>query len=287
MDVYGILGFPIHHSRSPAMHNSAFEHLGIDARYVPFEVLPDRLGDAVRGLQALGVKGFNVTLPHKTAIMPLLDEVDAVARGIGAVNTVLRDGERLLGTNTDAEGLCRALLEAGVTLPGARVTVLGAGGAARASVVGLARAGVQSVTIAARSLERAEALVAELVGFLAPVTLQAASFEPSSLATAFAQTDLLVQATSATLESSPDAERFAKSLPLAGLPRSAWVTDLVYRPLETAVLREASALGHRTVDGLGMLLHQGALAFEHWTGRPAPIASMRAALLEPPSDPSD
>jgi shikimate dehydrogenase len=269
------------------MHNRAFQTLGIAATYLAFEVSPERLPDAIRGVRALGIRGLNVTLPHKTAIMPLLDEVDAVARGIGAVNTVLRDGERLLGTNTDAEGLCRALLEAGVTLPGARVTVLGAGGAARASVVGLARAGVQSVTIAARSLERAEALVAELVGFLAPVTLQAASFEPSSLATAFAQTDLLVQATSATLESSPDAERFAKSLPLAGLPRSAWVTDLVYRPIETAVLREASALGHRTVDGLGMLLHQGALAFEHWTGRSAPIASMRAALLEQPSDPSD
>ncbi|HKU38562.1 MAG TPA: shikimate dehydrogenase, partial [Polyangiales bacterium] len=139
MDVYAILGFPVAHSLSPAMHNSALEALGIDARYVAFEVAPERLPDAVRGLRALGVRGANITVPHKIAILPLLDAVDAIAQHVGAVNTLLRDGDRLIGTNTDAEGLARALREAGVQLAGARVTVLGAGGAARASVVGLAQ----------------------------------------------------------------------------------------------------------------------------------------------------
>jgi shikimate dehydrogenase len=279
MKLYGVLGHPVSHSRSPAMHNRAFSVLELAAVYVAFDVSPERLPDAMRGVRALGISGLNVTLPHKSAIMPLLDEVDAVAREIGAVNTVLRDGDRLLGTNTDAEGLCRALREAGIELPGLRVTVLGAGGAARASVVGLARAGVRSVTIAARSRERSEALVAELVGLLAPVTLHAADFEPSSLRAAFGQTDLLVQATSATLGDGPAADHFANLLPLAALPRAASVIDLVYRPLETTVLRAANALGHPTVDGLGMLLHQGGLAFERWTGRAAPLAEMRAALL--------
>lgn len=280
MNVYCILGFPVAHSRSPAMHNRAFETLGLNARYVPFAVAPEKLADAVRGLRALGICGANVTLPHKTAIMPWLDEVDPVARQIGAVNTIVRDGERLRGTNTDAEGLTRALREAGAKLEGARATVLGAGGAARASVVGLAHAGAKQVHVAARQRERAEALAADLRASLPDVTLHATDLQASSLTPVFAETDLLVQATSATLDSAQDAQGFTHGLPLDALPTRAWVTDLVYKPLRTAVLRAAAARGLATVDGLGMLLHQGALAFELWTGNPAPLAPMRAALLD-------
>ena len=281
MDVYGILGFPIHHSRSPAMQNAAFEHVQIDARYVPFEVAPDQLADAVRGLRALGVKGWNVTLPHKTAIMGLLDDVDETARRIGAVNTVVRDGQRLRGTNTDAEGLCRALREGHPQLTAARACVLGAGGAARASVVGLAEAGVREIHVAARNAESARELVSDLQPKLGGVALAAIDLVPSALEKVFGQVDLLVQATSATLDGGSAAEEFARGLPWAALPATAVVTDLVYRPLETAVLRLAAARGLRTVDGLGMLLHQGGLAFERWTGKPAPIAVMREALLRP------
>jgi shikimate dehydrogenase len=286
MDVYAILGFPVGHSRSPAMQNRAFEALGIDARYVPFAVDPRDLEDAVRGLRALHVCGVNVTLPHKTAIIPLLDEIDATASRIGAVNTVWRDGERLLGTNTDAEGLCRALREGGGQLMAASATVLGAGGAARASVVGLAEAGVRQIRVAARRLESAQALVSDLSAKLPGTPLCALDLSASALAAAFRDTDLLVQATSATLDGHAEAREFAASLPLEALPASALVTDLVYRPLETAVLRRASARGLATVDGLGMLLHQGALAFERWTGKPAPLDQMRDALLRAATAPA-
>jgi shikimate dehydrogenase len=280
MDVYGIFGFPVAHSRSPAMHNRAFEALGLDARYVPFAVAPEHLGDAVRGARALGIRGWNVTLPHKTAILPWLDEVDPVASAIGAVNTVIRDRDHLRGTNTDAEGLTRALLEAGATLAGTRATVLGAGGAARASVVGLARAGAGRINVAARQRDRAEALVNELRGSLPGVVLAACDLAESSLTAVFAETDLLVQATSATLDGTPAAGRFTDGLPLGLLPATALVTDLVYKPLQTSLLRAAADRGLNTLDGLGMLLHQGALAFELWTGRTAPLAPMRAALLD-------
>jgi shikimate dehydrogenase len=280
VDVYCILGFPIGHSRSPAMHNRAFEKLGIAAHYVPFAVAPESLPDAVRGVRALGIRGFNVTVPHKIAIMPWLDEIDAVARDVGAVNTVVREGGHLRGTNTDAEGLTRALREVGASLAGARATVLGAGGAARASVVGLARAGVAKIHVAARQPERADALVSDLRASLQNVTLDASDLGITSLGSAFAQTDLLVQATSATLDGTPAAERFTNGLPLDLLPPSALVTDLVYKPLKTSLLRAAEARGLTTLDGLGMLLHQGALAFELWTGQSAPIDSMRAALSD-------
>jgi shikimate dehydrogenase len=173
VDVYGIFGFPVAHSRSPAMHNRAFEALGIDARYVPFAVAPEHLADAVRGVRALGIRGLNITLPHKTAIVPWLDEIDAVARAVGAVNTVIRDGDHLKGTNTDAEGLTRALIEGGAKLSGVHATVLGAGGAARASVVGLARAGAARVRVAARQRDRAQALVSDLKVSLDQVDLEA------------------------------------------------------------------------------------------------------------------
>lgn len=278
MDIYCIFGFPIGHSRSPAMHNAAFRELGLDAHYVPFAVAKEHLADAVRGARALGIRGFNVTLPHKTAIMPWLDEIDAVARDVGAVNTVVREGDHLRGTNTDAEGLTRALREAGASIAGARATVLGAGGAARASVVGLARAGVARIHVAARQRERADALVSDLRASLQNLDLDAGDLTSGSLRSAFSETDLLVQATSATLDGTPSAERFTEGLPLEALPATALVTDLVYKPLQTSLLRAAKARGLPTLDGLGMLLHQGALAFELWTGQSAPLAAMKAVL---------
>ncbi len=279
-DVYAILGFPVGHSRSPIMHNRAFAALGLAAVYVPFAVAPEKLSAAISGIRALGMRGANVTLPHKSAVMALLDHVEPDALAIGAVNTLYRDGERLCGTNTDAEGLARALREASVQLAGARVTLLGAGGAARASLVGLARAGAARITVVARRLAEAQGIVAELASAVQPCELCALGLADVSLPQIFAATDLLVQATSATLNGGPAAEAFIAGLPVAALPASAVVTDLVYRPLETALLRAASQRGLRTVDGLGMLLHQGALAFERWTGRAAPLSVMRAALLD-------
>jgi shikimate dehydrogenase len=275
---YGILGWPVEHSRSPAMQNAAFQARGLTANYVCFPVHPDDVADAVRGLKALGVRGANVTVPHKEAVMRWLDDITPEARAIGAVNTIVREIDRLIGHNTDAGGLTRSLEEADVALDGARVVVLGAGGAARAAVVGLARRGARNVVVAARRQDRAEELVTSLRAACAGCELVASDFERDSLSTHFRDASLLVQSTSATLANAPDAPGFAAQLALDALPREAVVVDLVYKPRETAVLAEARERGLRTVDGLGMLLHQGALAFELWTHMPAPVEVMREVL---------
>jgi shikimate dehydrogenase len=273
--VYAVMGWPVAHSRSPAMHNAALAALGLDDVYVGLAVPPARLSHAVEAATALGVAGFNVTLPHKTAIMPLLAEIEPAARAIGAVNTVVRVGERWLGANTDAGGLLRALGEAGVDPRACTAVVLGAGGAARAAVVALSAGGAARITIAARRIAAARTVAAELCEHCAPTQLEAADLG-ATLAAALAHAGLLIQATSASLGA--EARQFAAAIPLHALPADAVVCDLVYKPLQTELLRRASERSLRCVDGLGMLLHQGALAFQRWTGEPAPVAVMRAAL---------
>jgi len=273
----GILGHPVAHSKSPAMHEAAGRALGIHVSYARFDVAPELVGDAVRGVRALSIDGVNVTVPHKHAVIPFLDSIDDNARLIGAVNTIRRDGTHLRGSNTDAPGLVRSLEEAGVPL-----TVLGAGGAARAAIVGLARAGAASVSIVARRIEASETLAAELSeGLACPITAN----REDSLGSVLRETTLLVQSTSATLEGSADAEDFAARLPLELMPNGAAVVDLVYKPLETTVLAKARARGLHCVDGLGMLLHQGAIAFETFTGKKAPVDVMRHALHLPQPHP--
>lgn len=275
---YGILGWPVEHSRSPAMQNAAFQARGLAANYVCFSVHPDDVADAVRGLKALGVRGANVTVPHKEAVMQWLDDVTPEARAIGAVNTIVREVDRLIGHNTDAGGLTRSLDEADVALDGARAVVLGAGGAARAAVVGLAKRGARSVVVAARRRERADELVSSLAAACNGCELVSSDFEHANLAAHFRESTLLVQSTSATLANAADPAGFAAQLALEALPKDAVVVDLVYKPRETAVLAQARERGLKTVDGLGMLLHQGALAFELWTHLAAPVEVMRSVL---------
>lgn len=278
---YGILGWPVEHSRSPAMHTAAFRARGLDANYVCFPVHPDDVADAVRGLKALGVRGANVTVPHKEAVIRWLDAVTPEARAIGAVNTIVREVDRLVGHNTDAAGLARSLDDAQVEIVGARAVVLGAGGASRASVVGLARRGAVRIAVAARRFDQAELLVRELREACAPCLLEPIELSAHALAAELPDTTLLVQSTSATLASSPDAAGFAASLAIELMPANATVVDLVYRPRITTVLARARERGLRIVDGLGMLLHQGALAFELWTHMQAPLEVMRQALEAP------
>jgi shikimate dehydrogenase len=257
------------------MHESAARALGIALQYERFEVAPEDLAAAVRAKHATGIDGYNLTVPHKVAVMSLLDEVAPAARAIGAVNTVVRRGERYLGDNTDAPGFVRSLEDAAVQLSGARVVMVGAGGAARAAVVGLADAGAAEIRVLSRRPEQSEELCQSLgdaVGcalLAAPLEQALGHFEGASL---------LVQATSATLGSNPGAQAFADSLPIEALPEGAAVVDMVYKPLETALLARANARGLATVDGLGMLLHQGAIAFEMWTGFAPPLDVMRSAL---------
>ena len=269
--VLGVIGWPVSHSRSPAMHTAALAAMGEDAVYVPFAVPPGELPRAIAGLRSLGVLGVNLTLPHKQSAMALVDVLEPSARAVGAVNTIVREGERLIGANTDAAGLVLALRAEGVEPRGLRALVLGAGGAARAALHGLGEAGA-AVRVAARRAEQAEALAR---------STRCDAVAMSALGEALRECDLLVQATSATLGGGAAAETFASTIPLSELPGSAVVIDLVYSPLETTVLRDARRRGLRALDGLGMLAGQGALALERWLGRPAPLDVMRAALSEP------
>jgi shikimate dehydrogenase len=271
----GIFGWPVAHSKSPQMHEAAARSLGIELRYERFEVPPSDLAEAVRQEHEAAIDGYNLTVPHKEAIMTLIDEVAPAARAIGAVNTVVRGDGRYVGHNTDAAGLVRSLEEAGVQLGNARIVVVGAGGAARAAVVGLGDAGAAEITVLSRRPEQSEALRQSL-GEHVECNLESAPL--SEAAGCFEAATLLVQATSATLESNPGALEFAASLPIDLLPTDAAVVDMVYEPLKTSVLALAEERGLTIVDGLGMLLHQGAIAFEMWTGFEPPLDVMRSAL---------
>jgi shikimate dehydrogenase len=253
-----VLGWPIAHSRSPAMLNAAFHAAGIAAEMIAMATAPDQLAATIDGLRTLPMLGASVTVPHKLAAHALCDELSPAARAIGAVNCLELDRGRLVGHNTDAPGFVDAARDVGIELRDLHVVLLGAGGAARAVAHGAAGAGA-SIEIVARS----------------PCAWFAA--RPwTELAAAIAHADLLVDCTPAGLAPDTDAA-FAASLPLEGLPAGARVATLVYHRT-TALLERAGALGHATVDGRGMLVHQAARAFAIWTARPAPVAVMTRAL---------
>lgn len=256
--LYGILGWPVRHSLSPSLHETAFHALGLDAVYARIPVPPTRLRIAMAGVKGLGLAGGNVTAPHKVEVMAMLDAVDEEARVVGAVNTLVREEAGLTGTNTDVEGFRRALAEGDVACGGLTALVLGAGGAARACVLALGREGIGRVVVAARDPQRG-AEVAALASSDAGVVPFA---DAGSV-----QADLVVNAT-------PLGWR-GERLPVD--PRSGQVViDLVYA--STPLLASARAAGAVPVDGRGMLLHQAALSVEAWTGQRAPLDAMRAAL---------
>jgi shikimate dehydrogenase len=271
----GVIGWPVEHSLSPAMHNAAFAALGLDWVYLPLPVYPDHLGEAVRGLRALGFAGTNVTVPHKEAALAHLDEVSHAAQVIGAVNTIAVRNGSLYGDNTDAAGFIASLHDAGFDPPGTYCAVLGAGGAARAVVHALADAGALQVCVYNRSLDRAWSLCQDMAKFHTDVR-----FEPAPLSDVSAigdETDLLVNTTSLGMWPHTETSPWPRDLPIPG---HLTVYDLAYNPQETFFLAQAQAVGAETVGGLGMLVHQGAAAFELWAGHPAPVAIMQEACLE-------
>lgn len=271
--VVGVFGWPVEHSVSPTMHNAAFGALGLDWCYVPFPVQPERLADAVAGVRALGLRGVNVTVPHKAAMLSLVDELTPEARAIGAVNTVVPSTQGLVGHNTDARGFYRALAELGFSPEGCNALVLGAGGAARAVVCALASAGAR-VTVCNRNPERAQSLVNDLGSAYPEARLCAVSLTTDAMCNATRGTDLVVNATTVGMWPAVDASPWPVVVPF---PVGALVYDLIYNPRETLFLRSAREVGLRIGDGLGMLVHQGAEAFKLWTGREPPIGVMRSA----------
>lgn len=271
--VAGVIGDPVAHSHSPVMHNAALAAAGLDWVYLAWRVRAGDLPAAVAGLRALGVRGFNVTVPHKAAILPLLDEIDEEAAAIGAVNTVVcRDG-RLRGENTDASGFLRSLEALGLPPRGLRVVLVGAGGAARAVGYALVRARAATLQLANRTEARAVALAAELVARGA-TAVSAGGLESEAVRRALAEADLIVHATSAELTGG------GLPVPLEWLPAGRVFYDLAYGPAAAKACAAVRRQGLRAVDGEEMLLHQGALAFTRWTGRDAPLEVMRAALRE-------
>lgn len=274
--VAGVMGWPVGHSRSPRLHGHWLAQYGVDGAYVPMAVSPDRIGEALRALSALGFAGCNVTLPHKEAAFAAMDELDETARRMGAVNTVvvLPDG-RLRGGNTDGFGFMENLRHGAPEwrADAGPAVVVGAGGAARAIIVALLDAGAPEVRLTNRTIERAEALKAELGAVGLGVRVKVAAWV--SRETLMAEANLLVNTTTQGMTGQP-----ALDLALDALPAMALVTDAVYTPLETPLLTAARALGNRTVDGLGMLLHQARPGFKAWFGvEPEVTVELRAAVL--------
>ena len=268
----GIIGHPIGHSISPVFQQAALDAIGFDGSYQPWDVSPDGLGEFVAGLRDPGTLGINVTVPHKEAVIPFLDQVDDWASTAGAVNTVVNRDGHLAGYNTDGIGFLRALREGGNFEPRGRdVLVLGAGGSARGVVYALARVGAAQIFIANRTLERAERLAA-----MARDTGAASeALELHDAPGAAREVALIVNCTSMGMVHGPDES--GTPLTASDIPSSVLVNDLVYNPLETPLLLEAARAGAGTLGGIQMLVYQGAASFEMWTQQDAPVAAMLEA----------
>lgn len=296
----GLLGYPVAHSLSPALHNACFQALGWNLRYLAFPVLPERLAQAVAGIRGLDLVGVNVTIPHKEAVLPFLTTIEPAAQKAGSVNTIKNDGGELHGYNTDGPAFLALLREeAGLDPQQKRIVILGTGGTARTVATYLKEAGAGSIVIAGRNLEKAQHLAAATEADAAVVlpkaesqledgssglnpysqsanreggTRRSAVGSSLSFRDFLAEAHLLVNCTSAGLY--PQVDETPLDC-LAPLPKTALVVDVIYNPRETRLMRLAKERGHQVVGGLGLLLRQASLAWEIWFGRPAPLEIMR------------
>jgi shikimate dehydrogenase len=282
--VAGVIGWPVRHSLSPPMHNAAFAALGLNWVYVPFAVAPERVREAMAAVRALDLAGLNVTIPHKMAVLDHLDELGPEAQALQAANTIIpRDG-RLIGRNTDGEGFLRSLREIGGEVAGQPVTLIGAGGSARSVALAVCQAGASRLSIVNRTVSKAEALAQMIAGLVPTCEIAAVALEgPVGRLIAGPSAQEAVREAAVVVDSTavgmyPHHE-VAPVVPAEWLRAGQIVCDLTYNPRETVLLKAAAAQGARTLDGTGMLVHQGALALEYWTGPPAPVEVMRAALL--------
>ncbi len=267
----GVIGDPIAHSKSPVMHEAALRESGIAGEYSALHIKPDQLADLIAAVREEAYRGINVTIPHKENVMRHLDELSEDARRIGAVNTIINEGGRLIGRNTDGIGYVRSLKEeAAAELEGRRIVVIGAGGAARGIIYALAAEAPERIVLLNRTTERAEALAREWSD-LADI----AALPADRAAEALRSADIVINTTSVGMHPQVDAVPIDPALLRGG----EIVSDLIYNPLETKLLRLAREKGCRVHGGLGMFVYQGAYAFEYWTGVPAPIEAMRAAVL--------
>lgn len=269
----GVIGNPVGHSLSPAIHNAAFRTLGLNFVYLAWQV--EAIGDAVKGLRALGnFRGASVTIPHKVAVIPFLDQVETTAQRIGAINTIVAGKGTLTGYNTDATGARMALKAGGVALTGRHIVILGSGGAARAIAFALAaESGVEKLTLL--GIEDAERIrLAQDIRSTATVTVEDSYLDESALRRVLPAAQILIHCTPVGM--SPKAE--ATCVPGSLLHPDLAVMDIVYNPRETRLLREAGLAGCKTISGLDMFLNQAVAQFELWTDQPAPVEVMRRVL---------
>jgi len=271
--VCGVIGNPIEHTLSPTMHNAAFNHLKLDFAFLAFRVKAAALEDAMRGMRGLGIRGLNVTMPHKNAVIKYLDEVDPTVKFLGSANTILNDDGRLLGFNTDGVGALKALRENGVELDGKKLLLLGAGGAAKAIAFSLAKE-VGELVILNRASEKAKEL-AEALSQVYGKKVVGEALSPSVIQKNLQDADILINATSVGMHPHVSQSLVAPQW----LKPDLTVMEIVYNPVETKLAKHAKAAGAHVISGVEMLLYQGAASFELWTGRSAPIEVMRKAAL--------
>lgn len=274
--IVGIFGYPIEHTFSPLMHNAAFSTLGLDYCYIPFEVRPKDLKSAVEGIRTLNIRGVNITVPHKEAVIKYLDELSEEAKLIGAVNTIENRDGKLIGHNTDGRGFIKSLWEDAKTkAKGKKVSILGAGGAGKGVAVSCALEGASEIIIANRTIMKAEELVRYLDRHFKKTQFSAIPLVKQQLSNVIAESDILINATSLGLKGKG-------MLPISykELHKDLVVYDLIYNPLITPLLKIARRAGvKKVVNGIGMLIHQGAFAFEIWTGKKPPVDVMKKAIL--------
>lgn len=270
----GVIGDPIEHTVSPIMYNAAFKKLGLDYMYVPFRVMKEDLGKAIEGMRALNLKGLNVTIPHKVTVIQFLDELDPLAEKISAVNTIVNNGGTLIGYNSDATGFLQALLERGIESKGKNVVILGAGGASRAISFVLAERGANLV-ILNRTLDKAKDCAGRILQIFQR-EVKALQLGRDNLIKALEKADILVNTTSVGMSPNNDETLVTSNL----IKPSLIVFDIVYNPIKTRLQMEAERAGAQTISGIEMLLWQGALAFEKWTGLKAPVELMRKEVVK-------
>jgi shikimate dehydrogenase len=271
--VCGVIGDPIEHSLSPAIHNAAFDHLKLDFIFLAFRVKAADLENAVRGMRGLGIHGLNVTMPHKSAVISFLDKVDPTVKFLGSANTILNKDGKLSGFNTDGVGALKALRENGTELSEKKVLLLGAGGAAKAIAFALAKE-VGELAVLNRAVEKSKKL-AEALGRMFNKKVVGGALSSDAIAKNLRGSDVLINATSVGMH--PEVNQ--SIVTPQWLRSDLTVMDIVYNPVETKLAKDAKAAGAKVISGVEMLIYQGAASFEIWTGRSAPIEVMRRAAL--------
>lgn len=273
----GLLGYPIKHSKSPQIHNTAFEALNLDHVYLAFEVEEGHLEEALGAMKALDAIGFNVTMPHKNKVVELLDEVSEEVKIIGSVNTVKNEKGRLIGYNTDGKGFIKALQEAGADIRNQKIVIAGAGGAARAIAIQLAFDGAGEIVMFNRTLSTAEKIVNSINSNIASCRARAFQMDEAGMKEELKEAALLINCTSLGMKNAIDQSIVTDT---ETLHRGLFVSDIIYDPPRTKLLSIAEEAGCRTMNGLGMLIWQGAIAFKIWTGQEMPVDLIKKEIFE-------